>query len=161
MAKIGFSGLDVYVRRLERLSVNSEEITKKALYQGAKVVADTVKEELKNLPTDETWGTESKPAIGIKQEQKDALIESFGISPAQNDDGFINVKLGFDGYNNVVSKKYPDGQPNAMIARIAESGTSFSRKTPFMATAIRRSKKIAEIEMEKIFENETKKILKE
>ena len=47
-----------------------------------------------------------------------------------------------------------------MIARIAESGTSFSKKTPFMRKAIQASKKIAEKKMEETFENGIKENMK-
>mgnify|MGYP004696593271 CR=1 FL=1 len=160
MAKITFTGLDIYMEALRRLEKHTGDITKKAIFEGANVVADTVKTNLQNLPTDENWGTQKRPAMGIREEQKDGLVESFGISPLQDDDGFLNVKVGFDGYNSVKTKKYPNGQPNQMIARIAESGTSFSKKTPFMRKAIQASKKIAEKKMEETFENGIKENMK-
>ena len=62
----------------------------------------------------------------------------------QNENGYINVKLGFDGYNSVKTKKYPKGQPNALIARVTESGSSYRTKTPFIRPAVRATKKAAE-----------------
>ena len=61
----------------------------------------------------------------------------------QNDSGYRHVKIGFDGYNDVKTRKYPKGQPNAMIARVTESGSSYREKTPFIRTAVQSSEKAA------------------
>lgn len=160
MAKIEFSGLDVYMKQMEKLGRSSREIAEKALYEGAGIVADEIKAGIENLPTDENWGTQANPARGIKKKQKQGLQDSFGISPIQDDNGFINVLAGFDGYNAIKTKKRPKGQPNQMIARVAESGTSFSQKTPFFNQAVRRSKPAAEKKMKETFEQEINDLIK-
>ena len=68
--------------------------------------------------------------------------------------GVFDVKLGFDGYNEVKTKKYPNGQPNAMIARSINSGSSYMRRQPFMDMTIRVSKDRAEAAIEKKFNEE-------
>lgn len=161
MAKITFSGLDTYMEQLERLGQNSENAAKMALYEGARIAADEMRESIQRLPTQEEWGSKTEPAKGIKKVQKQGLLDGFGISPMQNEDGCINVKIGFHGYNAFKTKQYPNGQPNAMIARSVESGTSFQRKTPFVARAVRKTKQRAEAKMKEIFENEIEKIMKE
>ena len=161
MAKITFSGLDTYMEQLERLGQNSETAAKVALYEGAKIAADEMRESIRALPTQEEWGTKSDPARGIKKKQKQGLLDGFGISPMQNENGSINVKIGFHGYNAFKTKQYPNGQPNAMIARAVESGTSFLRKTPFVARAVRKTKQRAEERMKEVFEDEIEKIMKE
>ena len=65
----------------------------------------------------------------------------------ENDNGYINTKIGFDGYNATKTKKYPNGQPNALIARSIESGTSKHQKTPFVRPAISKAKAKAEAAM--------------
>lgn len=62
----------------------------------------------------------------------------------------LNVKLGFDGYNGMKTKKYPKGQPNVLLARSIESGSSIAKKRPFVAPAVRKTKKAAEETMAKI-----------
>ena len=71
-------------------------------------------------------------------------MDGFGVSPLQDDSGYRNVKLGFDGYNSVKTKKYPQGQPNALIARVTESGSSYREKTPFIRPAVNAARKPAE-----------------
>ncbi len=162
MAKITFTGINEYLQFIEKISDRSEEIAKKALYVGTEMIADAVKAEIRNLPTDESWGTPTNPAKGIRQVQKEGLLESFGIAPIRNENGYIHTAVGFDGYNShSKTKKYPNGQPNQMIARIAASGTSFSLKTPFMEHAIRQAKKPAEAKMKDIFEKEIENCKKE
>ena len=48
----------------------------------------------------------------------------------------------------------------ALIARIAESGTSFSQKTPFVRKALKTAKPKAEAEIKKVFETEIKRTMK-
>ena len=50
--------------------------------------------------------------------------------------------------------------PLALIARIAESGTSFSQKTPFVRKALKTAKPKAEAEMKKVFETEIERTMK-
>lgn len=156
MAKITFEGLDAYLESLQRIEADSQAITEQAVYEGAAVVADAVKEAIQRLPTDQGWGTRAHPLQGIQPEQKAGLMESFGVAPMQNDQGFLHVKIGFDGYNRLKNRRFPKGQPNAMIARMAESGTSFLKKTPFMAPAIRQAKPEAKKRMQRVFEEALK-----
>ena len=37
--------------------------------------------------------------------QRDGLVENFGISSMKDVGGYINVKLGFDGYNSIQTQK--------------------------------------------------------
>lgn len=152
MARITFEGLEGYMESLQRIEADSQAITERAVYEGAAVVADAVKEAIQRLPTDQGWGTRAHPLQGIQPVQKAGLLESFGVAPMQDDQGFLHVKIGFDGYNRLKTRRFPKGQPNAMIARVAESGTSFQKKTPFLAPAIRQAKPKAKERMQRVFE---------
>ena len=88
-------------------------------------------------------------------------MESFGIAKMQDDHGFRNVKIGFDGYNEVKTKSFPNGQPNVMVARIFNSGTSFSSKQPFFDKAVRATRSTAKQKMIEVAEKELEKIAKE
>ena len=70
----------------------------------------------------------------------------------RNTDGVYDVKMGFGGYNSVRTAKYPQGQPNALIARALESGTSFRSKNPFLSRAFNRAKNYSEETMKEVFE---------
>lgn len=141
MAKITMEGLDEYTKALSRLQTGvKDKVIGPAIYQGAEIVADRVRAEIQSLPVDGGHGTPANPLMGPNQIQKDALLASFGISRMQEDDGVYNVKLGFEGYNPIRTRRWPNGQPNAMIARAIERGTSFLQKNPFMKRATGSSK---------------------
>ena len=143
-------GIDEYLSALGNLEYTAEDTVKKAIFRGAEVVADKIKENIRAMPTDDRAG-KLEMRTGIMSVQKKGLENSFGIAKLQNDMGLFNVKLGFDGYNKL-------GQPNAMIARTFEGGNSFTRKTPFVAPAVRTMRSVAEQEMQKVVETEISKI---
>lgn len=159
MAKIDFKGIDDYAKALGTLWKESENIVKKAVYEGADVVANEIKQGLRSIPVDERVGAEENPVTGVGRRQKADLINGFGLSPMENKDGYINTKAGFDGYGSIKTKKYPKGQPLAMLMRSVESGTSFRKKTPVIRKAVTRARKPAEAKMAETVEAEIKKIM--
>lgn len=140
-----------YVAMLEKLG-NAKQVQtdmKKAIYPAAGFVAKAIERNIKALPVvnDTKRGTPSNPIDGVTQYQKKGLIDGFGIASFQERNGFLNVKLGFDGYNKTKGKN--GYQPNVMIARSVESGTSFRKKHPFVAPAVRQARNTAETMMAK------------
>lgn len=161
MAKITFPGLSDYELMISRLSKGVDDIAGKAIYAGAGIVADAIKENIKDLPIVRGYGTTENPLPGgVTAPQKAGLIDGLGISPMQSDAGYLNVKIGFDGYNATKTDKYPQGQPNQLVARGVESGTSWKQKKPFIRPAINASKSRAEAEMARILDQEIEKITK-
>lgn len=141
------NGLNRYIEYLQKINAVTDEAIGEAVYEMAKVVADSVRSSIQALPTvsnEANIATYKKGYSRLSDKEKQGLLDGFGISPLQEDSGFVNVKLGFDGYNSVKTKKYPQGQPNALIARVTESGSSYREKTPFMRPAVNASKKPAE-----------------
>ena len=153
------NGINEYPSRLENLKNASEETCGKAIYAGADIVSDAIKRNLDGIPTDEGYGSPENKLQGLKKIQKIGLQKAFGIAKLRNDSGYLNVKAGFDGYNLLKTKKYPQGQPNPMIARTIESGNSFTRKHPFVAPAIRETKDQAERKRAEIVDHEADKIM--
>lgn len=147
MATFKTQGLDKYVAQLERLGKKTDTVISEAVYEMAKVVADEVKANLIALPSVpdteglKAFASEPQQKIPITKAQKWGLVHSFGIASLRNEGGFIHVKIGFDGYNEVKTKTFPNGQPNALIARIIESGSSTREKTPFLRLALAASRK--------------------
>ena len=161
MAKITFPGLNDYELMISRLTKNVDSVAGKGIYAGAGIVADAIKENIKALPIVRGYGTTENPLPGgVTAPQKAGLIDGMGISPMQNDAGYLNVKIGFDGYNATKTDKYPQGQPNQLVARGVESGTSWKQKKPFIRPAINASKSRAEAEMARILDEEIEKITK-
>ena len=139
MARLRFTGLKDYEMQLSRLKRGADEIAGKAIYAGSEIIADAIKQSIQGLPS-RTGAT------------KQGLLDGFGIAPLQNDSGYLNVKTGFDGYN-------AKGVPNALMARVYESGTSKVPKHPFVRPAINASRKRAEAKMAEVLDEEIKKIM--
>lgn len=161
LIKIKFTGLDEYINKIEQLSGNAKIYVGKAIYDGAKVVADNTKKALESLPTDDSKTEVGEQRKSIRTLQKKGLIESFGIAPERVDGGsFLNVKTGFDGYNKLITPRWPIGQPNAMIARSLESGTSFMPKNRVISRATNASKDECLKAMEKSLKRSIEEIMK-
>lgn len=155
MASWKFEGLDEYLIQLEKLSQRADETIGEAIYEGAAVVAKACANAIDELPVNNQFNSG-----GITSVQKAGLKEGFGISHAQTDKDYRHVKLGFDGYNGQKTKKYPNGQPNSVIARSINSGSSYRKKNPFMDRATRSAKASCESTMQKVIEKEISKIMK-
>ncbi len=140
MARITFKGLEEYEKKLSLLAKDTEQICGAAIYEGASIVADEIKAGIRSLPR----------KTGVTQK---GLEEGFGISKLREDNGFYNVKLGFEGYN-------ANGEPNVMMARIMESGTSKVPKHPFVRPAVNRAKAAAQERMAAVLDVEIEKIVK-
>lgn len=159
MATIQFKGLEEYELRLSRLARDTERICGAAIYQGAAIVADEIKRGIAALPVVRGYGTDADPLPGgVTAAQKQGLLDGLGIASMQEDAGFYNVKIGFDGYNRTRTEKYPQGQPNQLVARGVESGTSWKQKRPFVRPAVTRARKRAEQAMAETLDKEIQKI---
>ena len=162
MATIRFSKLRDYELMLGKIGDASKDICGAAIYEGAKIIADEVKSNLNalNTTTDELAimkAKEGEPTY-ITERAKNGLIKSFGVTPmSQDESGIYNVKLGFDGYNDVKTKKWTKGQPNQLIARACESGSSAMIKQPFFREAVQKTKKKAESRMAEVLDEKIKK----
>lgn len=160
MAKITFKGLSEYEVQLSKLGKAAEGMIRKAVYSGAGVVADEIRTGIENLPIVSGYGTKEEPLPGgVTKAQKQGLLDGLGLTPMRNDNGFQNVKIGFDGYNKTKTKKFPNGQPNTLVARGVESGTSWKKKKPFVRLSVNKAKPVAEQTMQTILDNEIKKIM--
>lgn len=169
MAKLAVgNGLDKYVEELNKLAKNTSQVLGKSIYVGAGIVADEVRKNIEKIPVSNSSrrGTQSDPIDTITSAQKTGLLQGFGISGMATRDGITNVKLGFEGYNSQVATtsvkaKWTDKrQANIMIARSVEGGTSFRRKHPFVAPAVRATRKEAEAAMAEQLDKEIKAVMK-
>ena len=159
MAKLKLQGLEEYENKLLKLQNLSREMIGEAIYEGAGIVADAVKASIETIPIDDRYVTGSVTLYGITEAQKQGLRDGFGIARLQDDNGYLNVKLGFSGYNSQRTKNYPGGQPNSMIARSVNSGTSFRSRIPFVDNAVNQSKSAAEQKMKEKLDTSIKEVM--
>lgn len=166
MARYKVYGLDEYDIKLSEIEslIARGELAGAAIYAGAKVAADAIHDAIEELPvTEEGYarhGSEKHKLETITKRQKEGLLEGLGIAKMQETNGIYHEKVGFHGYNKVKTKQHPGGQPNAMIARTINSGTSFRRKTRFVDKATKKAKPEAEKAMAEAFDRKLAEIVK-
>ena len=145
MAKFVFDGIEQYIKELDALNIGRTGMIKLAVYDGAAVVVKSIADAIDALPEGSTSFVPPGGTItGINAAQRAGLREGLGLAKMKNENGFINTKVGFDGYNGYHTRAYPNGQPNALIARALESGTSMRPKTRFVSKAVSSCKDAAE-----------------
>lgn len=161
MATFRFGGIDNYIKQLDKLRQSTKDgVVGKTVYAGAEVVADSVRRAIQALPVGDGRARDGGLVDTVTLPQKAGLLDGFGVSRMKDDNGFVNVKLGFDGYNSTRTEKYPRGQPNALIARSVNSGTTFRKKTKFVDKAVNSARKAAQAAMDAACSREIEKIMK-
>ena len=121
MAKLTFTGLDGYIAQLEKLRQSADGITKKALYEGAGVTADEIRSAVEALPTDNDRSA-GHYLKGITDEQKAVLAKGLGVAPFQSEGDRIDTLVGFTGYSDIQTPKYPQGQGFIAATSMTEQG---------------------------------------
>lgn len=156
MATINFEGLDDLITLCEITFRQTKNIVGKSIYPGAAIMLQEAEQATANIITDSshTKGMRKGPS----EKQKQGLIESLGVAPIRKDDWGYNVKIGYDGYNGLPSKRSAKGQANILIARSVESGTSFMYPQHFMQRATERARQRVEEAIEKQFYEELEAI---
>lgn len=95
----------------------------------------------------------------ITERQRQGLLDSLGVAPIHERLGTYDTKIGFDGYNDVKTERWPDGQPNAMVARSCAKGSIAMKRQPFINKAVNRVAHKAQYAMEKAANDEIKKVI--
>lgn len=154
-------GIEISMKIIANASKSTTQMMKRAVYPVAGFMADKISAALSSLPTVD--GKDGKPPYArpgeklssISSVQKQDLIKSFGISRFENQNGFINVKLGFNDYGSYPTKAHPKGIPNALLIRSLEKGTSFLKKNNIITKTVKANQKAAE----RMLEENLKKII--
>lgn len=130
MATFVFQGLREYEQQLEQLGREAPRMINVALYEGARVLADAVKAEI--------------PGLHLPSErQKKGLKDGLGVAHFWHKNGTVMTKIGFDGYNSIKTRRWPKGQPNAVIARSLIRGTSWLTPDRFTDRAAKKARQTA------------------
>ena len=159
MAKVKTTGLNETLKMLESIERNTDEILEDVLREGAMIATDEMRSQISKLRTsDEYEGGNGKRYA--KKSDVQGLLDSLGFAPVRFNDSVVDSNVGFDGYNNNKTKKYPKGHANRMVANAINRGTSFMIAQPF----INRTKKAAEAKcnevMQKRLDEEIQKLTK-
>lgn len=139
MAKLTFKGSEEYTLMLSKLAQGADGIAKRAIYRGAMVASEAIKEEIQRIPVDKNRKLKKGEKLNsVTKTQKQALMKGYGLTQMKRDEhGDWNTKAGFEGYaESPPTKKYPRGLPIPMLARSVEAGTTVRKKYPFMRKAV-------------------------
>lgn len=150
--QMNFKGFDTYMKVLNRLGEKAEAVEKIALYKGAEVTANEVRQKISGIAAvsdaeNLTAYHNDDKRYKMSVAQKAGLLKGLGVAKHEVTGDSVNTVIGFDGYNDVQTAKYPKGQPNQLVARIFEHGTSYSAKQPFMRQAKNAAKSKVEAAM--------------
>ena len=133
------------IQKLERLGESGDEIAKKMLRSGAQIVKDKIDSNLKkNLYYQNRPYTRDYPT--------GALERSITIDkPKRNKSGNHQIRVYFKGVDS-------KGTSNTLKARAMESGTRKQQKKPFVRPAVNETRDKVNVEMQRIFEEESNKL---
>lgn len=161
MARLKFDAGDLD-KRMEKLRISVQNyIGKQALYGGADIFADELRKEAEAIPEEVFRHLDREEKFrSVAEKDKAHLVDSLGISEFYGEDGATFASVGFEGYQGVPTKKYPNGIPNALLARSINSGSSVRQRYPFIDRAARRAKPKVEAKMQEITEREMDRILR-
>ena len=145
MARLEWHGWNEYSDQLRTLENKTSFVAERVLYEMAGYLYREIRRRLEAMPTiTDNMGKgrfkQNKQFEALTVAQKKGLLDSLGIAPFRDEISNINTRIGFDGYNEVKTKKYPNGQPNVLIARSLEVGTSYLPKHPFIKPAVAAAK---------------------
>lgn len=143
-----------FIRRMERIQEEAQEIIDKSLEAGAAIVERYVRNNLRGV---------------LSAEHKHGeLINALGTTPAKTDKyGVRNIKIGFKEPRNDQSGSHTTRsgrkrtyyvRTNAMIASVLEHGRSNQKARPFLAPAAIAAQGPVEKAMERTFDEEVAKI---
>lgn len=138
MASFESQGLDDFINLAIFTDRQINSVVGRSIHPGAKLMANAIAKAINGIPVDDRKSHHYKgKRQGLTSAQKKGLVDSFGIARIRKTKYGWDVKVGFDGYNEIVTKRWKKGQPNAMVARSINSGTSFMIKYPFMDTTVK------------------------
>lgn len=144
MAEITFPGMEEYIREMEGLGREVPKICNRALYDGAKLLADAVQKEIDTLDK-------------LDERDRQGLHDGLGIARFWTEGDDMVTKIGWEGYNSWKTKRWPQGKPNALVARAQIRGTSWIHPNRFTARAAKKARQACIEAMRKRFDAEIEK----
>ena len=160
MSGISTKGINETLKMFEKIQGNADDIIEKALKEGIGIVTDEMRREISSIQAaDSEHPTGKKKRYPSKKDVK-GLLDSLGYTPVKMNDTKFNANAGFDGYNNVITKAYPQGHANQMIANSINKGTSFMKAQPFINRTKKKSQQQAVDTIERIISEEISKLSK-
>lgn len=159
MAKVKTTGLNETIKMLEKIEGDTDYIIEEALKKSGGVVCDVCRQEISSLRTTDQYEGGNGKRFARPSDIK-GLLDSLGYSPVQLNGTVFDIQCGWGGYNKNITKKYPKGHANKMIANAINAGTSFQIAQPFINRTARKSKEGAIQKIQEVFDKEIQKLTK-
>ena len=157
MAKLNFNGCKEIIDKLSDIGQRAPKMAAAALFEGAKVTADMLREAVQALPEEQFHplpgahnnGDSASPLNVLTPDDKADLLDTIFVKKFEHSTDGVTTEISFaGGYSRHPSKKYPRGIPLPIIARSIESGSSARRKRPFVRTTASKAKEPAAAAMQ-------------
>jgi hypothetical protein len=136
--------LDKLMESFGNMAYDAPAIGKGCVYEAAKVMLDGIRENINRLDD-------------VTEAEREGMLNGLGVTKIENRNGSISNSISFDGYNSYVTKKYPKGHANVMIARAIEHGVAWEKQDKFIQRAVKRYRESAVQAVEQVLEKEIKK----
>lgn len=159
MAKVTTVGFDELAKELETLADHSGKIASAALYAGAGMMADKIRNAVDAQQTEPTRKHKGKALLPYEKEalSNGLTIEKFKQDKARD---FTETAITFKGRTGHRTESYPDGVPTILLARAINKGTTFRSANRFFNNTVNRTRAEAERLMAETAEREMKKHIK-
>lgn len=158
MAKLKTSSINETIKMLEKVGANTDEILTSAIEAGAEVVVKAMSSQISSLKTSsENDDSEKRYPT---QKELNSVKSGLGFAPVKDNGSKMDTNIGFAGYDGKLTKKYPRGHSNKMLAAKFDKGTSFIKAQPFFNKAKKQSEARAIEAMDKVLTKEINKIMK-
>lgn len=141
MPKMTFSGTDALNEMLTKVSEGALPALKHGLFDGAGLMASSVKDAAGTLPYKDSTVQQIQQAVGIAK---------FDVGH----DGTITTAISFEGYFE------ESGFPIPFFVRMVEKGTSRIRKHPIVRQATNKASKAVEAQMAKTITEDIEQLMK-
>lgn len=163
--RLKMEGLDELEMQIATLERAAPGVAKACLYEGARVLADSLRAAVATIPTQEHHAVPNAPngrqLVYMTPEEKAACLASIGIAKFQGDMNHFDTAVGFDGYQTTAtSDGYPRGIPVPMLMRSLEIGSSVRAKYPVVRKALKGAEGGALAAMQAKFDEIIEKIMR-
>lgn len=152
-------GLTEISNKLEALAESAPAVAAKALYEGAGVMANEIRNKAEAIQTEPFWYAQNGSTRLPSPEEKEILLNAAaGIAKFRKDGTEVDTSVGFQnsGYAQLKGKTVPV----PVIANSINSGTSFMQKQPFIRKASSSGGKKALAIMEAVIEKNLEEMTK-
>jgi hypothetical protein len=160
--KLEVDGLTEFAEQLGQMADRAPAIASQALYQGAGIMADALREGVKTIKTEKFhYAVFPEVTNRLPTPEEKAIIEAAaaGIAKFKKSGGEIDTSVGFRnaGYAELKGKMVPIPK----IVNAINSGTSFMKKQPFVRKSANTATPKVLAAMQKYIEAEFEAIGKE